>query len=55
MEADVRRQTLRACVGEGHSADGVVLTQVEQRKMKGYGFAGQYGYDGYASGYYAKD
>jgi len=31
---------------------GVVMTQVDQKKMKSYGYAGQYGYDGYSSGYY---
>ncbi|MEX3015575.1 GumC family protein [Gymnodinialimonas hymeniacidonis] len=49
------RQGLEMLNSVGHPADGVVLTQVDQRKMKGYGYAGQYGYDGYASGYYAKD
>lgn len=49
------RQGLDMLKSVGHPADGVVLTQVDQRKMKGYGYGGQYGYDGYSSGYYAKD
>lgn len=49
------RQGLEMLNSVGHPADGTVLTQVDQRKMKAYGYAGQYGYDGYANGYYAKD
>ena len=32
--------------------DGVVLNQIDSRKMKSYGYAGQYGYDTYGSKYY---
>lgn len=49
------RQGLEMLRSVGHPADGAVLTQVDQRKMKSYGYGGQYGYDGYSSGYYAKD
>ncbi|MBY4891250.1 AAA family ATPase [Rhodobacteraceae bacterium N5(2021)] len=49
------RQGLDMLDSVGHPADGTVLTQVDQRKMKSYGYGGQYGYDGYSSGYYAKD
>lgn len=49
------RQGLEMLNSVGHPADGTVLTQVDQRKMKRYGYDGQYGYDGYSSGYYAKD
>ncbi len=49
------RQGLEMLNSIGRPADGVVLTQVDHRKMKSYGYGGQYGYDGYASGYYAKD
>ncbi|MBL4628488.1 MAG: AAA family ATPase [Roseicyclus sp.] len=49
------RQGLEMLGSVGHPADGVVLTQVDQRKMKNYGYAGQYGYDGYAKGYYTKE
>lgn len=49
------RQGLEMLSSVGHPADGTVLTQVDQRKMKRYGYDGQYGYDGYSSGYYAKD
>lgn len=49
------RQGLEMLRSVGHPADGVVLTQVDQRKMKGYGYGGQYGYDGYATQYYTSD
>lgn len=49
------RQGLDMLDSVGHPADGTVLTQVDQRKMKSYGYSGQYGYDGYSSGYYAQD
>jgi len=49
------RQGLDMLKSVGHPVDGTVLTQVDQRKMKSYGYGGQYGYDGYSSGYYAKD
>ena len=49
------RQGLEMLNSVGRPADGAVLTQVDQRKMKSYGYGGQYGYDGYSSGYYAKD
>jgi capsular exopolysaccharide synthesis family protein len=31
---------------------GMILSGVDQNKMKSYGYKGQYGYDGYSSGYY---
>ena len=49
------RQGLEMLNSVGHPVDGIVLTQVDHRKMKSYGYSGQYGYDGYAAGYYAKD
>lgn len=49
------KQGLEMLKSVGHPADGVILTQVDERKMKSYGYGGQYGYDGYSSGYYAKD
>lgn len=49
------RQGLEMLNSIGHPVDGAVLTQVDQKKMKGYGYGGQYGYDGYSSGYYAND
>jgi len=49
------RQGLEMLHSVGRPADGLVLTQVDQRKMKGYGYSGQYGYDGYAAGYYAEE
>lgn len=49
------KQGLEMLKSVGHPADGVILTQIDQRKMKRYGYGGQYGYDGYSSGYYAKD
>lgn len=36
----------------GTTLTGMVMTQVDQRKMKTYGYQGQYGYDGYAADYY---
>ncbi len=48
------RQGLDMLASVGNPAGGVILTQVDQRKMKSYGYGGQYGYDGYSSGYYAK-
>ncbi|MBF9042339.1 polysaccharide biosynthesis tyrosine autokinase [Rhodobacterales bacterium HKCCE4037] len=47
------RQGLEMLASVGHPADGVVLSQVDQKKMKGYGYGGQYGYDGSSTGYYA--
>lgn len=49
------RQGLDMLRSVGREVDGTVLTQVDHRKMKSYGYGGQYGYDGYSSGYYAKD
>jgi capsular exopolysaccharide synthesis family protein len=49
------RQGLEMLESIGQTADGAVLTQVDRRKMKGYGYGSQYGYDGYASGYYATE
>lgn len=49
------KQGLEMLKSVGHPADGVILTQVNQAKMKAHGYAGQYGYDGYAAGYYNKD
>ena len=49
------RQGLGMLESVGHAASGTVLTQVDQRKMKSYGYAGQYGYEGNSSGYYTQD
>lgn len=49
------RQGLEMLNSVGHPVDGTVLTQIDHRKMKSYGYGGQYGYDGYSSGYYGKD
>ncbi len=49
------RQGLEMLKSVGHPVDGVVLTQVDQRKMKGYGYGGQYGYDGYSTQYYTSE
>lgn len=49
------RQGLEMLRSVGHPADGVILTQVDHKKMKSYGYAGQYGYDGYATAYYQKE
>jgi succinoglycan biosynthesis transport protein ExoP len=49
------KQGLEMLKSVGHPANGVVLTQVDQKKMKGYGYAGQYGYDDYSSKYYNDD
>ncbi|WP_224814631.1 Wzz/FepE/Etk N-terminal domain-containing protein [Hasllibacter sp. MH4015] len=49
------RQGLEMLASVGHPADGAVLTQVDAKKMKSYGYSGQYGYDGYSSGYYSTD
>lgn len=38
----------------GITVAGTVLSQVDTRKMKSYGYGGQYGYDGYASKYYSE-
>lgn len=46
------RQGLEMLASVGRPADGVILTQVDQRKMKGYGYGGQYGYDGASGSYY---
>ena len=48
------RQGLEMLRSVGSPADGTVLTQVDQKKMKSYGYKGQYGYDGSASGYYGQ-
>lgn len=48
------RQGLDMLDSVGRGVSGIVLTQVDHRKMKRYGYGGQYGYDGYASGYYGK-
>lgn len=47
------RQGLEMLESVGAKVDGMVLTQVDHEKMKSYGYGGQYGYDGYASGYYS--
>ena len=50
------RQGLDMLGSIGQNADGVVLTQVDGKKMRSYGYSGQYGYDGYgAGGYYTKE
>lgn len=49
------KQGLEMLNSVGRPADGVILTQVNQRKMKRYGYNGQYGYDAKASKYYVKD
>lgn len=49
------RQGLDMLQSVGHPADGTVLTQVDQKKMKSYGYSGQYGYDDSSSNYYAQD
>jgi capsular exopolysaccharide synthesis family protein len=36
----------------GADVTGMVMSQVDQQKMKSYGYGGQYGYDGYSSKYY---
>lgn len=46
------RQGLEMLGSVGRAPDGMVLTQVDHRKMRSYGYGGQYGYDGYATGYY---
>jgi capsular exopolysaccharide synthesis family protein len=33
---------------------GMILSGVDQNKMKSYGYKGQYGYDGYSRGYYGE-
>jgi len=48
------RQGIDMLESVGANVTGLVLTQVDQRKMKTYGYGGQYGYDGYAAGYYSK-
>ena len=49
------RQGLDMLNSVGFPASGTVLTQVNHKKMKAYGYAGQYGYDDDSSGYYNKD
>lgn len=46
------RQGFEMLSSIGKSPDGVVLTQIDQKRMKAYGYAGQYGYDNTSSGYY---
>lgn len=46
------RQGLEMITSVGATVDGTVLTQIDQKKMKAYGYGGQYGYDTYSSGYY---
>jgi capsular exopolysaccharide synthesis family protein len=48
------RQGLEMLESIGISLTGTVLTQVDTKKMKSYGYGGQYGYDGYASKYYSE-
>jgi len=48
------RQGLEMLDSVGATVNGLVMTQVDQRKMKTYGYGGQYGYDGYATGYYTQ-
>ncbi len=49
------RQGLEMLDGIGVTADGLVLTQVDAKKMRKYGYSGQYGYDAYSSGYYSAE
>ncbi len=49
------RQGIDMLTSVGVDVEGLVMTQVDQRRMKGYGYGGQYGYDGYSSGYYSRD
>lgn len=54
--SNTTRTQLRQGLDMLHSVNapvsGLVLTQVDHRKMKTYGYGGQYGYDGYALKYY---
>lgn len=45
-------QGLEMLSSVGLEVTGLVLNQVDPGKMKSYGYAGQYGYDAYGSGYY---
>ncbi|AHM03758.1 hypothetical protein roselon_01370 [Roseibacterium elongatum DSM 19469] len=47
------RQGLQMLETVGHPADGIVMSQVDLKKLKTYGYAGQYGYDSYSSKYYS--
>jgi len=46
------RQGLDMLKTVGHPADGVVLSQIDLRRMKSYGYSGQYGYDSDTGAYY---
>lgn len=49
------KQGLEMLASVGHPANGIVLTQVDDRKMDGYGYGGRYGYDDTTAGYFAKE
>lgn len=46
------RQGLEMLSSVGVDVTGLVLNKLDARKMKSYGYGGQYGYDAYGSSYY---